>query len=59
LGGAGGVGRAHVDGFADRQAGILGGWHQLMVYGFIRMLSESLQAATTERPDIFFDETLQ
>jgi hypothetical protein len=30
-----------------------------MAYGFIRMLSEILQAATTERPDIFFDETLQ
>jgi hypothetical protein len=30
-----------------------------MAYGFIRMLSEILRAATTERPDICFDETLQ
>jgi len=30
-----------------------------MAYGLIRMLSEILQAATTERPEIVFDETLR
>jgi hypothetical protein len=35
------------------------GWLQLMEYPFTRMLSEVVQAATTERPDVFFDGTFQ